>query len=185
MSKFAMFVAAVAAATASMPSHAALLVWPNGVCTGTLQACVDAADPGDEVRVNTNTPVAESILIGKSLRVLGGYGYSAAFASGHGVVVNTAASGDIDVRISRFRFTNGFVDVQHGGAGVATIHVQDNRFRSVGAVAAGIRIRGLQTAGRVVSYVHHNILDVAAPTLADAAIEIELGSNGAAGNLPC
>ncbi len=182
MSKRNTLVAALVLAIVSHSPQAALLVWPNGVCTGTLQACVDAASPGDEVRVNTDTPVAESITINKSLRILGGYGYAAGFASGYGITVATPVTGDSDVRVSRFRLTNARVDVQHGGSGVATVYIQDNQFRSVGAVAAGIRVRGVQTAGRVVAYILHNTLDVAVPTSADAAIEIELGSNGAAGN---
>ncbi len=119
--------------------------------SGFARACIDGAASGDEVRVHSDTLVAESITVNKSLRFLGGYGYAAGFASGHGITVNTPVSGDVDVRISRLRLTNARLQVQHAGSGLATIYVVDNQFRSVGAVASGIRIRGAPSAGRIIA----------------------------------
>ena len=44
-------------------------------CDTTLQACVDAAEPGDVVEIATDDPIAESVTIDKSLTLVAAVGY--------------------------------------------------------------------------------------------------------------
>ena len=50
------------------PAAAGTLVYPGvGACSGTLQACVDAANAGDTVELATNSPIDADVTIAKSL----------------------------------------------------------------------------------------------------------------------
>src|SRR5690606_331591 len=80
-------------------------------CTTTLQACVDAATAGDRIEIATDGPITESIALhARSLTLTAADGYTPQFL-GTGIIANDSGGGggDIDVRLSRLRFTNGYV----------------------------------------------------------------------------
>ena len=70
---------------AAPTTRGAVLTYPSaGACNTTLQACIDAASPGDAVEVATSGPISEDLTIDKSLTVRP--------AAGFGPVLNDFAS---------------------------------------------------------------------------------------------
>jgi hypothetical protein len=74
--------------------RAAVLEWPSPACSGTLQACINAAVPGDTVRIRTEVPVDESIIINNKSLTLEARGQAALFAPGRTIEVNAQANGN-------------------------------------------------------------------------------------------
>lgn len=114
------------AATLPGAADAATLTWPGDPgCTGTLQACVDAATDGDRIEIATHAPITEGLALhARSLTVTAADGYRPLF-QGAGIIANDAGgSGDITVRVSRLRFDNGFVYMTYSGSGTATFELR-------------------------------------------------------------
>jgi hypothetical protein len=113
-------------------AQAATLTWPNllgvGACTGTLQACIDGAAPGDTVQIGADdllfpdayTAVDEFITIGKSLTLRAAVGIDAVFAPTRGIAVLSPASGPVNVRIEDLVFRRGSIFVGHESTGAST-----------------------------------------------------------------
>lgn len=88
---------------------AATLIWP-GCGSGTLQSCIDAAAAGDEIRIDSEAVIQESLVVAKSLRIYA-RGKSARFGIGRNLsltatgattaisIENLWLSGRIDARI--------------------------------------------------------------------------------------
>ena len=110
---YALLLAAVPPAGA----EAATRTWPGGPgCTGTLQACVDAATAGDRIEIATATPIDETLVLpARSLTLTAADGFKPAFVGVGVVIEDVGASGDITVSISRLMSSS------HGLPGMALI----------------------------------------------------------------
>lgn len=108
------------------PAHAAATYqWPNlsgiGACQATLQACIDAAAPGDTVLIGNDellladgyTVVDEDIAIAKSLNLAGAAGIDAVFAPGRRINVDSPTSGAVNVDIEHLVLRHGQLRVTH------------------------------------------------------------------------
>jgi hypothetical protein len=132
---------------ASTNTFAALRVWPTGVCNSTLQACVDGATAGDEIRVDTDSPINENLQINKSITLIPSNGRKAKFGLGFGISgINTGGITDYRVSISGFAFTNGGIDLQNAGESTATFNVTDNQLTGTSGSVTRIRIGTLYGA---------------------------------------
>lgn len=133
--------ATLLAAALPTTADAATLTWPGDPgCTGTLQACVDAAVDGDRIEIATNTPITEGVAMhARSLTLTAADGFKPEFV-GVGIIANdSGGSGDIDVRLSRLRFTNGYVTATYAGAGTANFDFRELVLtRAPGASGNGI-----------------------------------------------
>lgn len=78
-------------------AQAALLQWPSPSCSGTLQACINAAAAGDTVRIVTEVPVDESIIINSRSVTLEADGQAARFAPGRTIEINVQGNGTATV----------------------------------------------------------------------------------------
>lgn len=135
--------ATLLAAAVPTAADAATLTWPGDPgCTGTLQACVDAAVDGDRIEIATDTPITEGIAMhARSLTLTAADGFKPEFL-GVGIIANdSGGSGDIDVRLSRLRFTNGYVTATYASAGTATFDFRELVLtRAPGATGNGITV---------------------------------------------
>lgn len=108
-------------------ASAATLTWPalsgGGPCTGTLQACVDAAAPGDTVLIGANesllpdayTAINEPVVISKSLTLAAAPGIDAVFAPGFNVGFQPNVPGPHQVTISGLVLRQGSVSIRDEG----------------------------------------------------------------------
>ncbi|MEO7326731.1 MAG: choice-of-anchor Q domain-containing protein [Dokdonella sp.] len=111
------FVIAGAARPASATTH----TWPILECSGTLQACIDASNPGDTVLIGSDefflpdgyTRIDEDISINKSLTLEAAYGIDAVFAPERSIVVNSPGSGATSVTLRRLVLQHGHVVFDH------------------------------------------------------------------------
>jgi len=104
---------------------AATYLWPNlsgiGACQATLQACIDAAAPGDTVLIGNDelllpdgyTAVNESLSISKSLTLAGAAGIDAVFAPGRRIDVDSPTSGAVNIDIEHLVLRHGQLRVTH------------------------------------------------------------------------
>ena len=118
---------AVSALLAIPVAQAATLTWPTlaggGPCAGTLQACVDAAAPGDTVQIGPDeavlpdayTAITEAVTIRKSLVLTARPGIDAVFAPGFNVGFAPNVPGPHQVTISGLVFRQGSVDIRDNG----------------------------------------------------------------------
>jgi len=107
-----------------------LRVWPATAppCNGTLQACVDAASPGDTVEIRSDGPIAESIGFAKALTLRAGAGFHPDFAGSASIHASTSASGDQLIRLEGLTLEQGNLELTQGGSGAATFEVVGNAF---------------------------------------------------------
>lgn len=131
------------ATSLSATAHAATHTWPGDPgCTGTLQACVDAATDGDRIEIATDTPITDSLALhARRLTLTAADGFRPAFL-GVGIVANdSGGSGDITVSLSRLQFINGHVTATYAGDGTATFDFRELVLtRAPGATGNGIRV---------------------------------------------
>jgi hypothetical protein len=71
----------------------AALEWPSAACSGTLQACLNAAAAGDSVQIVTEAIIDEDISINKSLSVFA-RGTAARFGTDRGITLTAINNGD-------------------------------------------------------------------------------------------
>jgi hypothetical protein len=117
-------IVAVLLLLSSSAAAAATLNWPTlsggGPCSGTLQACIDAAAPGDTIVIVADDPVNpdrytainQSVTIRKSLTLTASPGIDAVFAPGYGIVVDIDSGGPHQVTVSGLVFRQGRIDIQ-------------------------------------------------------------------------
>lgn len=98
-------------------ADAALRIWPSD-CGGTpnLQACINFASAGDEVRIDTEAVIDEDLAIGKSLRLYA-RGKSARFAAGRNLTL-TATGSDTTITLENL-WLSGRIDGIIGSANAA------------------------------------------------------------------
>ena len=128
----------------STMAEAATRTWPGDPgCSGTLQACVDAAADGDRIEIATDVPITESIALhARSLTLTAADGYKPQFL-GVGIIANDSGGGggNIDVRLSRLRFTNGYVTATYASPGTANFEFRELVLtRAPGATGNGITV---------------------------------------------
>jgi hypothetical protein len=90
--------------------------FPGG-CNGqtTLQGCItNVAQPGDTIEIVTNSPIAETPTITKSLTLDSGAGFQGSISGGAHV---TATSGTLDVTLHDLSFDGGILVNMTGGSG--------------------------------------------------------------------
>jgi hypothetical protein len=114
------------------PNLPTLWEWPGVACSGTLQACVDAAAPGDTVRIVTDGPIAESVTLTKPLELSAGPGYAPVFSGFQTIVASTADPGDSRIHIEGLTL-EGEIIVFQAGTGTLRAEVVGNQI----AVAQG------------------------------------------------
>jgi len=117
-------------ALVSLPlvANATIRTWPGAApCAGTLQACIDGAANSDEIRIVTNTAIAEDIsLYDRSLTLTAADGYTPAFGPGHWMsITSSAIAGSLQVSVSRLNFTDGYVFANYNGSGTATYDLRE------------------------------------------------------------
>ena len=131
--------------TAAWPgaADAATRTWPGDPgCSGTLQACIDAATDGDRIEIATDIPITESIAMhARSLTLTAADGFKPEF-QGVGIIANdSGGSVHIDVRLSRLRFTNGYVTATYASPGTANFDFRELVItRAPGATGNGITV---------------------------------------------
>jgi hypothetical protein len=111
----------------SSAATAATLNWPTlvggGPCSGTLQACVDAAAAGDTIVIvgdelftpDRYTAISEPILIRKSLTLTAAPGIDAVFAPGFNISIDPNTPGPHTVTVSGLTMRRGSVAVRDNG----------------------------------------------------------------------
>ena len=125
-------------------------VWPSSPpCNGTLQACIDAAGSGDEIRIATNGAIAETVGFSKSLTLRAQTGYQPVFSLG-GITATTGSSGSQRIRVEGLGFEQSVVFLSQASTGSTTFEVVGNTFHG-GATALGGNLPGAGAASFVVS----------------------------------
>jgi hypothetical protein len=125
-------------------------IWPDvsPPCNDTLQACIDAADPGDVVEIHSNGPILESVSFSEPLTLRAGSGFAPTFSGNQTISASTAASAaDQTVRIQGLTLQSGNIHVVHAGTGTATIEILDDTIGS--ASSNGIMISGGPASGPI------------------------------------
>lgn len=114
-------IAAMAALAPVTDAAASTITWPGASCSSTLQACIDAATDGDEIRIFTATAIDEDIdLAGRSLTLTTpGTGY-AQFASGRSITAITTGGAGVTLTLSHLHLVDGHIWVQQQNAGTST-----------------------------------------------------------------
>jgi hypothetical protein len=144
----ARLLATIAAVCGAVPQASADLpvirFWPDVFpCDGTLQACIDAAGPDDQIRIATDGPILESIAFSKPLSLVAQGGYHPVFSSGGTIDARTSASGDQTIRIEGLGFDQGAVGVFQASTGAATFQIVNNSFVNGGSIGVGSNLPGV------------------------------------------
>jgi hypothetical protein len=164
-------------------AHAgAVFSWPgSGGCSGTLQACIDTAPAGAAIDLVPTVAIAENLSFSKSLTLRGRGAARAQFADGRRITVNSTGSADLVLRLQDLGFENGRVQVNHGSSGRAQVELSGLRMRANrGSEHSGIIVDLGSGASAVVHEVliENNDVEVVAPTLFDAGIELRVFGSG-------
>ncbi len=135
--------------------------WPesSGACSTTLQACINAAAPGDSVVIGEDDPLAdgytavnESILINKSLTLTAAAGVDAVFGSGDSVSVVSPATGAMTVDISRLTLRHGHLRIAHSSDTESSYFLSRIRMDESDAAAGDCAIRFTDTGGGIAHF---------------------------------
>lgn len=121
-------------------AEAAVLEWPSAGCSGTLQACIDAAAPGDTVRVVTLATIDEDLSLFNRSVTLTARGHAARFADGRRIQVTANVDG-VSTRLENLWV--GQVNVLVGSANAAhtqTVVMENLRVTTVPTVGTGVSI---------------------------------------------
>jgi len=142
-----------------------LHAWPTDPppcdASSTLQACIDAAAPGDGVLIETDGPIDESISFSKGLSLGAGSGYHPVFSSSRSILATSSTSGDQTIRIQGLRLQEGSIEIMQKSTGVLTAQVLDNWVRtSVGSIYPGVLIYQPGQTGPVSFDVSGNLVQV-------------------------
>ena len=155
LTRIAMLLGVCALAPAAQAQLPTIHIWPSDVppCHTTLQACVDGAASGDQIRSATNGPISEEIDFSKSLTLRAQSGFQPVF-SGYGITASTGSSGPQSIRIEGLRFVNSVVFLSQASTGDTTFRIVGNHFEN-GAISIGGNTPG---AGAVSFEVSDNTL---------------------------
>jgi hypothetical protein len=126
---------AILLAAATVPAAAAppaVLRWPGPApCNTTLQACIDAAVAGDTIELATATPIDESPLVQKSLRLAKAPGHPVRFAATRRVTLHVPESSSesaVRFEVEGLRFERGAIQASHAGDKPVLVLLRGNRF---------------------------------------------------------
>lgn len=123
-------------------TSAATLDWPgSGGCSTTLQACIDVADQGDTIEINTEAVINESPIINNKSLTLTKRGAAALFAPGSNLSLTASANG-INIALSNL-FVPGSISITVGSPTAAHTHsisidgVRVGNSSSINAISIG------------------------------------------------
>jgi hypothetical protein len=154
--------------------------WPTDPspcdAASTLQACIDSANSGDQVLIETNGPIAESIFFGKALTLEAQTGFAPVFSGNQTIIQASTDASAVDqtIRIEGLTLQSGQILCSHVGTGKGTLQILNNTIES--AVPAGISIGADPAAGPVSFQVSGNNVSV----LGDGGTGIGVGVGGSA-----
>src|SRR3954454_6453460 len=89
--------------------------FPGADCPTTLQACIDGADPGDVVFLDTNATIAEDLMITKSLTLRAANGFLPAVQYVN--VLGDGSGGALHVTVENLKVTFDVAALFNGGTG--------------------------------------------------------------------
>ncbi|WP_028601935.1 hypothetical protein [Ottowia thiooxydans] len=116
---------ALTACLAAWPTFGATLSYPGAApCNGTLQACIDAADPGDVIELAFDTTNAEGLDIQKSLTLRPAAGRTPTLTTAMAYATNE----NIEVTIRSLNFAGSVLGLLGDGGGNLRLQVIDNTF---------------------------------------------------------
>lgn len=140
--RLAAILAAWSAPAAAQPKPTTW-VWPGPApCDSTLQACIDAAIDGDQVRIATNDPITEEIFFSKELAIRPASGFQPLFQNAV-IQANTGRLGNSTLRLEGVTLQQSLVTWTQTGLGRATFVITGNTFLSgVIALAAHVENAG-------------------------------------------
>jgi len=161
-------------AATAQPSVPVVHHWPTDPppCNGasSLQACIDSANSGDTVEIDTNGPIAGSISFAKALTLKAQTGLAPVF-SGNPTFIEAdtdATAEDQTITIEGLTLQSGHVSAVHLGTGRATFQILNNTIES--AFVGGITIGADQAAGPVSFQVSGN--NVSVPDIQGPAMSV-------------
>jgi hypothetical protein len=163
--------------SAAGPTSAA--TWPSAGCAGTLQACIDAAAPGEVVEIATDGPIDETPEIDdKSLTLRAAAGFTPAFQSPNSVFV---FGGDLPaiVRVEGLTIENGTLVAVQGGEGTFDVTFANNVIQDTFSFGSAIEVRSGNTQppyGPVLFEVIGNDITVDGFAAGDQVGAISIGS---------
>jgi len=175
----------------------AIFTWPSETppCDGTLEACIDAAAPGDVIEIASEGPHDVGVVvIEKGLTLRAAPGVEPVVAPLGSLFFSPVGDGDHHVRVEGLRFANGRVRVAHGAEGALDVAIIRNRFDAALNDEAAIDVFSNGPTGPLRFEIADNRLVVQAGTatqgiavggFGDAAVEgairgnrITMGPNG-------
>jgi hypothetical protein len=126
-------------------------------CDDSLQACIDAADPGDTVELATSRPIEESPEIDKSLTLRSAPGFEARFAEGHSIHATAEGDADAEIEIRELTLSGGSIVVRHATTGRLDVTIAENSIW--GSEARGISLTTGEDDGRTLGTLGFDITD--------------------------
>ena len=133
------------------------------------------------MRIATNTAVAESLTLPRSITLEGASGFSARLASGFGISANSTGSASFNINIRRIALTNGGISLSHNSSAAANIEVRHVDIAATAAAPyAGISVQLNGSTGNYVRIIDNRVR-VAASTARTYALGVEfVGGSGTA-----
>jgi hypothetical protein len=170
-------------AFAAAGASAATLRWPGPApCNSSLQACIDAAVPGDLVELATSAPIDESLLVRKSLRLRRAPGHVPRFDSHRGLsfsIPADTAEPAVQVEVDGLRFERGALRVVNAASIPIQVLLRNNVFDGApNSVAAAITLRQDGASGDFEFEVAGNRLDLRSGTGSGSGISLDGVGNG-------
>ncbi len=165
--------------TALTASTLSAATWPSAGCAGTLQACINAAAPGEVIEIATNGPIAESPQVNdKSLTLRPAAGFAPVFASPHSILL---IGGDLAATnlVEGMTITNGRLVAVQGGEGTFDVTFRDNLILDTFSFGSAVEIRSGNTQppyGPVLFDVSDNQITVDGFSAGDQIGAISVGS---------
>jgi hypothetical protein len=121
---------------------AATLTWPGAApCNASLQACIDAAAPGDVVQIDTDAPIASQVNIQKPLGLRAAPGRRPVIAGDIRLEVpDSAPPGEVVINVDGLDIHGGTITAIHFASRSARIRLRGNTIRSgrLGIGEAGV-----------------------------------------------
>lgn len=123
-------IAIVFPGTGISSADAATVTFPSATptCSTSLQACINAAGPGDIVEVATNNPISEDLNIEKSLTLRAAAGFSPVLDDLAAVVLSNPATLSNSIVFEGFRLNPGFVRAAQRSSQPFDLRVRNNTF---------------------------------------------------------
>lgn len=160
-------------------------------CNASLQACIDGSAAGDTIVIEgavqpdlvhryASVTVNEDLSITHALTLQGDPAVDVVFGSGHTILVDTPASGDVSTTLRHLTLSGGRVLLQDNSSAPSTFTVEDLRMHELLAGAdCAIDVRSAGTVAQTVN-IGFNTLDFSRPYAAGTApgAICVLGANG-------